>query len=484
MKTLKDILFRVSIDAVQGELNRSVVAITFDSRKVVSQGVFVAQAGENFDGHRFIDQAIKSGATTIICEVLPEVTQTTVTYVRVKDSRLALGQIAANFYDAPSKKLRLVGVTGTNGKTTVTTLLYEIFTRLGYTTGLISTIRTMIGTVAQDSSHTTPDPLQLQESLQAMVNAGVTHCFMEVSSHGIAQKRIEGLTFAGGVFTNLSHDHLDFHKTFAQYRDVKKEFLDHLTEQAFALVNADDKNAAYMLQNCSAKHKKYALKTQADYRVKILENQFEGMLLSFQQTEVWTQLVGTYNASNLLAVYAVAQELGVPSDVLFPQMSLLRNVEGRFEVMRLKDRVVIIDFAHTPDALKNVLQTINAIRTQNETLYTLIGCGGDRDAEKRPDMGRIAAQESNRVIFTSDNPRNESPELILKEMMAGVAAEDYKKTLTITSREEAIQAVSRMAAEGDVVLIAGKGHEKYQEINGERLPFDDSALAQKYFTEI
>ena len=484
MKTLKDILFRVSIDAVQGELNRSVVAIAFDSRKVVSQGVFVAQAGENFDGHRFIDQAIKSGATTIICEVLPEVTQETVTYVRVKDSRLALGQIAANFYDAPSKKLQLVGVTGTNGKTTVTTLLYEIFTRLGYTTGLISTIRTMIGTVAQDSSHTTPDPLQLQESLQAMVDAGVTHCFMEVSSHGIAQKRIEGLTFAGGVFTNLSHDHLDFHKTFAQYRDVKKEFLDHLTEQAFALVNADDKNAAYMLQNCSAKHKKYALKTQADYRVKILENQFEGMLLSFQQTEVWTQLVGTYNASNLLGVYAVAQELGVPSDVLFPQMSLLKNVEGRFEVMRLQDRVVIIDFAHTPDALKNVLQTINTIRTQNETLYTLIGCGGDRDAEKRPDMGRIAAQESNRVIFTSDNPRNESPELILKEMMAGVAPEDYKKTLTITSREEAIQAVSRMAVEGDVVLIAGKGHEKYQEINGERLPFDDSALAQKYFTEI
>ena len=484
MKTLKDILFRVSIDAVQGELDRPVVAIAFDSRKVVPQGMFVAQAGENFDGHRFIEKAIKTGATTVVCEVLPELMQADVTYVRVEDSRLALGQMAANFYDAPSTKLRLIGVTGTNGKTTVTTLLYDIFTRLGYTTGLISTIRTMIATVAQDSSHTTPDPLQLQESLQAMVDAGVTHCFMEVSSHGIAQKRIEGLTFAGGVFTNLSHDHLDFHKTFAQYRDVKKEFFDQLSEEAFALVNADDKNAAYMLQNCSAKHIKYALKTQADYRVKILENQFEGMLLSFQQTEVWTQLVGTYNASNLLAVGAVAQELGVPAEVLFPQMSLLKNVEGRFEVLRLQNRVVIVDFAHTPDALKNVLQTINAIRTQNETLYTLIGCGGDRDAEKRPEMGKIAAQESNRVIFTSDNPRNESPENILKEMMGGVAPEDYKKTLSITSREEAIQAVSRMAAEGDVVLIAGKGHEKYQEINGERLPFDDSALAQKYFTEI
>ena len=484
MKALKDILFRVSIDAVQGELDRPVVAIAFDSRKVVPQGMFVAQAGENFDGHRFIDQAIKTGATTVVCEVLPERMQADVTYVRVGDSRLALGQMAANFYDAPSTKLRLVGVTGTNGKTTVTTLLYDIFTRLGYTTGLISTIRTMIGTVAQDSSHTTPDPLQLQESLKTMVDAGVTHCFMEVSSHGIAQKRIEGLTFAGGVFTNLSHDHLDFHKTFAQYRDVKKEFFDQLSEEAFALVNADDKNAAYMLQNCSAKNTKYALKTQADYRVKILENQFEGMLLSFQQTEVWTQLVGTYNASNLLAVGAVAQELGVPAEVLFPQMSLLKNVEGRFEVLRLQNRVVIVDFAHTPDALKNVLQTINAIRTQNETLYTLIGCGGDRDAEKRPEMGKIAAQESNRVIFTSDNPRNESPENIIKEMMAGVAPEDYKKTLSITSREEAIQAVSRMAAEGDVVLIAGKGHEKYQEIKGERLPFDDSALAQKYFTEI
>lgn len=484
MKALKDILFRVSIDAVQGELDRPVVAIAFDSRKVVPQGMFVAQAGENFDGHRFIDQAIQAGATTVVCEVLPELMQADITYVRVGDSRLALGQMAANFYDAPSTKLQLVGVTGTNGKTTVTTLLYDIFTRLGYTTGLISTIRTMIGTVAQDSSHTTPDPLQLQESLKAMVDAGVTHCFMEVSSHGIAQKRIEGLTFAGGVFTNLSHDHLDFHKTFAQYRDVKKEFFDQLSEEAFVLVNADDKNAAYMLQNCSAKHIKYALKTQADYRVKILENQFEGMLLSFQQTEVWTQLVGTYNASNLLAVCAVAQELGVPAEVLFPQMSLLKNVEGRFEVLRLQNRVVIVDFAHTPDALKNVLQTINAIRTQNETLYTLIGCGGDRDAEKRPEMGKVAAQESNRVIFTSDNPRNESPENILKEMMAGVAPEDYKKTLSITSREEAIQAVSRMAAEGDVVLIAGKGHEKYQEINGERLPFDDSALAQKYFTEI
>lgn len=484
MKILKDLLFGVSLEAVQGELGKEVASIAFDSRKIKTNTLFVAQKGEVVDGHDYIDQAIAAGAHIVVCEDLPSSMQTDLTYVKVADSRLALAQIAANFYDHPSAQLSLVGITGTNGKTTVATLLFETFTQLGYKTGLISTIRTIIGDQILPSTHTTPDPIQLQASLQAMVKEGVTHCFMEVSSHGIAQKRIEGLHFRGGVFTNLSHDHLDYHLTFANYRDVKKAFFDALPKEAFGLVNADDKNALYMLQNCKAHHRKYALKSQADYRAKILENQFEGMLLSVDQTELWTQLIGAYNASNILATYGVACELGISKEELFRVLSLQKNVEGRFEVLRVNQRVVIVDFAHTPDALKNVLDTINSIRTKNETLYTLVGCGGDRDPQKRPDMGRIAARESDKVIFTSDNPRSESPEEILAHMMAGVAAEDFKKVLKISAREDAIQAVSRMASEGDVVLIAGKGHEKYQEINGERIPFDDSQLAQQFFNEI
>lgn len=484
MKFLKDILFRVALEAVRGELDIEIQSIAFDSRAVDSAGVFVALKGELFDGHRFIDQAIAAGAHAIVCEEFPSQLQPKVTYVRVTDSREALGHIAANFYGRPSESLYLIGVTGTNGKTTVTTLLYEAFTQLGYSSGLLSTIKTIIGVEELPSTHTTPDPIQIQKALATMLAAGVTHCFMEVSSHGINQKRIEGLHFTGGVFTNLSHDHLDYHKTFANYRNAKKTFFDQLTSEGFALINADDKNGLYMLQNCVAKHRKYALKSMADYRAKILENQFDGMLLALDQTEVWTQLVGNYNASNILAVYAVARELGVPAEEIIPQLSLLQNVEGRFEVFRINERTVIVDFAHTPDALNNVLSTINQIRTKNETLFTLVGCGGDRDPEKRPEMGRIAAKHSNQVIFTSDNPRSESPEAILEQMIAGVAPEHFKRTLKITSREEAIQAVSRMTAPGDVVLIAGKGHEKYQEINGERHPFDDGALAQKYFTEI
>ncbi|MBL4662873.1 MAG: UDP-N-acetylmuramoyl-L-alanyl-D-glutamate--2,6-diaminopimelate ligase, partial [Flavobacteriaceae bacterium] len=408
-----------------------------------------------------------------------------ITYVQVADSQQALAFMATNFYENPSENLKLVGITGTNGKTTVSSLLYQLFKDMGYVVGLISTIKIMVGDTEYTTTHTTPDSLTINRYLQEMVDAGVEFCFMEVSSHGIHQKRTEGLRFVGGVFTNLSHDHLDYHKDFKEYRDVKKLFFDQLPKQAFALVNIDDKNGPVMLQNTSAKKYTYALKTLADYKAQILENQFSGLLLKINNDELWVKLIGSFNAYNLLSIYATAQLLGLESIEILRHMSLLESVDGRFQYnVTPKNITAIIDYAHTPDALKNVLETINTIRTGNEELITVVGCGGDRDVEKRPKMGQIAAQLSTKVIFTSDNPRSENPDTIIEQIEGGVPAEHFKRTLSITNRKQAIKRACQMAEDGDIILIAGKGHETYQEVNGERKDFDDYKIVNELLTAL
>lgn len=481
MKFLKDILYKISVTAVHGSTDIVVDAIQFDSREVSKQTLFVAQKGLVFDGHKFIDSVINSGANAIICEKLPETLVSGISYVQVEDSDKALAIASANFYDNPSSKLKLIGVTGTNGKTTIATLLYELFKKAGYKAGLLSTVKIVVDRKEFTATHTTPNSLLINHYLNEMVEVGVDFCFMEVSSHGIHQKRTEGLHFEGGVFTNLTHDHLDYHKTFKEYRDVKKSFFDSLPKTAFALVNIDDKNGMVMLQNTKAKKYTYAQKTMADFKVKILENQFAGLLLNIDENEVWVKLIGSFNAYNLLAVYGVSQLLGLDKTEALMFVSELDNVSGRFQHFISNDGVTaVIDYAHTPDALKNVLETINDIRTGKEEVITVVGCGGNRDKEKRPVMGRIASQLSSQVIFTSDNPRNEDPQTILNEIEAGVESQNFKKTLTILDREQAIKTASKLAQKGDIILIAGKGHETYQEVNGERSHFDDYEKIKQY----
>jgi len=474
MKQLKDLLFGVQIEATLGRTDLLVKQISFDSRAIKPGDLFVAIKGDSIDGHLFIDKAIANGAIAVIGEQKPKHFPQEVVWIATKNSRAALAILASNYYNQPSKALKLVGVTGTNGKTTTTSLLYRLFEKAGYATGHLSTIVVKYLSKEIPATHTTPDPLQINAHLSAMVEAGVEVCFMEVSSHGISQDRIKGLSFAGGVFTNLSHDHLDYHKSFAVYRDVKKQFFDYLPKTAFALTNADDKNGLYMLQNCVAKQYSFGLNNFADYQAKVLETQFSGMLLQINQQEVWTTLVGQFNASNLLVVFAVANLMELEEMDTLSIISTLKNVKGRFQTFTTPNKAtVIVDYAHTPDALENVLQTISKIRTKNETLLTIVGCGGNRDQEKRPIMARVAAAFSDKVIFTSDNPREEDPEEIIDQMEAGVAPEDYKKTLRITQRKAAIKAACMELSEGDVLLIAGKGHENYQEINGVKTPFDD-----------
>jgi len=474
VKKLKDILYKVAVEAVYGSTDVSVNILVFDSRKVTKNDVFIALKGTVVDAHQYIPSVIESGASVIICEDLPENTLENIVYVLVKDSKEALAIMADNFYENPSQKLKLIGITGTNGKTTIATLLYNLFKAAGFKVGLLSTVKILVDNDEFTATHTTPDSLMINHYLKMMVDSGVTHCFMEVSSHGIHQKRTKGLFFTGGIFTNLSHDHLDYHSSFAEYRDVKKSFFDDLPKSAFALVNIDDKNGGVMLQNTVAKKHSYALKTIADYKAKIIENQLNGLLLNINTHEVWTKLIGNFNAYNLLAIYATADLLEIEELESLRLLSGLESVSGRFQYLVSESGITaIVDYAHTPDALKNVLETINTIRTHNEKVITVVGCGGDRDKIKRPKMAHIATQLSNQTIFTSDNPRSENPQTIIDEMEAGVAPQNFKKYISIVDRKQAIKTASAMAEKGDILLIAGKGHEAYQEIHGVRTHFDD-----------
>lgn len=485
MKLLKDILFGVSLTAVSGTTICSVNAVRFDSRKVQMDDVFVAIKGTLTDGHKFISKAIELGARVIVCEELPANLVNEITYVEVANGNTALAIMASNFYDNPSKNLKLVGVTGTNGKTTVTSLLYQLFKKAGYKVGLISTIKIMVDDAEYATTHTTPDALVINHHLSLMNSAGVEFCFMEVSSHGIHQKRTEGLVFVGAIFTNLSHDHLDYHKTFAEYRDTKKKLFDKLPSKAFALTNIDDKNGLVMLQNTGARKYTYALNNYADYRAQILENQFDGQLLKINENELWTRLIGHFNAYNMLAIYATADLLGLEKLETLRLLSELENVDGRFQYYISEQKITaIVDYAHTPDALKNVLETINTLRTGNENVITVVGCGGDRDRSKRPVMGNIAGEMSNKVIFTSDNPRTESPTEIIKEMQAGVEPQHTNKILAIENREQAIRTACQLASANDIILVAGKGHETYQETNGQRTDFDDFKIIKEVLQQL
>jgi UDP-N-acetylmuramoyl-L-alanyl-D-glutamate--2,6-diaminopimelate ligase len=480
LKYLKDIVSDIRITNLTGSADIMILSLQFDSRIVVPGSVFFAVKGTTTDGHQYIDQAIEKGAVAIVCEVLPEIINDKVTYLRVEDSADAMGRIASNFYGNPSGKLNLVGITGTNGKTTTVTLLYELFRLLGHKTGLISTILIKINETIIPSSHTTPDSLQLNQMMAKMVDEGCTHCFMEVSSHAVDQKRIAGLTFKGGVFTNLTHDHLDYHNTFDSYLKAKKSFFDGLSADAFALINKDDKNGMVMVQNTRAKTFTYSLQTLADFRCRILENQFHGLQLNIGGDDCWFRLIGRFNAYNILVVYSTAELLGGERSRILEVLTALKPVEGRFNSLTFKDNVTaIVDYAHTPDALRNVLETINAIRSHEEQLITVIGAGGNRDAAKRPVMAHIACMLSDKVILTSDNPRFENPETIIDDMKKGVDAEFAKKLMVIINRREAIHAASMMARHGDILLVAGKGHEKYQEIKGVRYPFDDKEVLRE-----
>ena len=485
MKNLKDILYKVAVEAVYGTTDRLINSIQFDSRKVQDKGLFVAIKGTVSDGHKFIDDVISKGVSVIVCQDLPLQRNNGVTFVVVRDSNEALAIIASNFYDNPSEKLKLIGITGTNGKTTIATLLYNLFKKAGYKSGLLSTVKVLVNDEEFPATHTTPNSITINTYLQKMVAAGVEFCFMEVSSHGIDQKRSEGLNFDGGIFTNLSHDHLDYHNSFAEYRDVKKSFFDNLPKSAFALVNIDDKNGRVMLQNTKAKQYTYALKTVADYKAKILENELNGLLLKINNNEIWTRLIGTFNAYNLLAIYATADLLGIEQLENLRLLSELESVSGRFEYTISDTGITaIIDYAHTPDALKNVLETINAIRTYNEKVITVVGCGGDRDKTKRPKMAHIASELSDQTIFTSDNPRTEDPQSIIDDMEVGVEPQNYKKTLSIVDRKQAIKTASQLADKGDILLIAGKGHETYQEVNGVKSDFDDYKIVTAILKEL
>jgi UDP-N-acetylmuramoyl-L-alanyl-D-glutamate--2,6-diaminopimelate ligase len=483
LKTLSDILYKVRLIEVSGSTAIQVSDICFDSRKVEPGSLFVAISGGHFDGHDYIMQAFHDGAVAIICEEFPKQQSDEITYVKVADSSLALGQIASNFYDHPSEKMKVIGVTGTNGKTTIATLLFNLFRSLGYKAGLISTVCNKIEDTEIPSTHTTPDSLTLNQLFSMMVVEDCQYCFMEVSSHAVVQERIAGIQFAGGVFTNLTHDHLDFHKTFSEYLKAKKRFFDELSPAAFALTNLDDKNGTVMVQNTKASRKFYSLKTLTDFRAKIVENRVDGLQLNIDGNDVWFRLVGNFNAYNLLAIYGTAVLLGEEPSVVLTAMSNLNAVEGRFDYVKSDIGIVgIVDYAHTPDALLNVLNTIENLRTGNEQIITVVGCGGDRDRTKRPVMARIAAEKSDRVILTSDNPRSEDPEAIIAEMQQGIDPILARKTISIVNRREAIKTACALALPGDIILVAGKGHEKYQEIKGLRHHFDDKETMNEFLT--
>lgn len=474
MKLLKDILYKAGTDAVFGSTNIAIEQIAFDSRKVGKFTAFVAMRGTVVDGHDFIDKAVALGAVAVICEEVPVQLAPEVTYIQVKDSSVALAHMADNFYDHPSGKLSLIGVTGTNGKTTTVTLLYNLFKQLGYKCGVLSTVRNIIGTEVLPATHTTPDSLALNQLLAKMVEKGCAYCFMEVSSHAVEQNRILGLEFSVGVFTNISHDHLDYHKTFDRYILAKKKFFDALPQGAFALINSDDAQGETMYADTRAFKRTYGLKSMADFRAKVIENQLTGLHLHISESDLFSKLVGGFNAYNILAVYAVAMLLGEEKLDVLTTISALDAVEGRFQIIKSAGNVTaVVDYAHTPDALENVLQTIRSIRTGNERVITVVGCGGNRDAEKRPIMARISCDLSDQVVLTADNPRNEDPNLIIADMQKGIDPVGQRKSIAVVDRREAIKMACTLANPGDIVLVAGKGHEKYQEINGEKLPFDD-----------
>lgn len=482
MKLLKDILYKAGMVEVEGDMNLAIESVHMDSRKVKGFSLFVAINGSLEDGHDFIEGAITKGAKAIVCEKFPNELRSDVTYVKVKSAGDALGFIAANFYEHPSSKLSLIGITGTNGKTTTVTLLFDLYRALGYKCGLISTVTNRIGKEVLDATHTTPDPISLQQLFAQMVEKKVTHCFMEVSSHAIHQGRIAGAEFDIGVFTNITHDHLDYHGTFDEYIKAKKFFFDRLSSSAHALYNMDDPHGEIMVQNCSAHKHSYAIRSMAEFRARIIENHFDGLHLMLDGNDLYSKLVGGFNAYNLLTAYSTAMLLGEDKLSILTAISGLDPVIGRFQYQRgPRNIMAIVDYAHTPDALKNVLKTIQEIRTGNERVITVVGCGGDRDKGKRPVMAAVACEFSDKVVLTSDNPRSEDPHSIIEDMQAGVEGQHYKKTLSIENRKEAIRTACSLAESGDILLIAGKGHEKYQEVNGERLPFDDYEILTETF---
>ena len=474
MIKIEEILKGITVVSVTGTKNKSISGVEFDSRKVKKDSLFVAVKGYKSDGHEFINSAIASGALAIICEKLPEKPEKNITWIITDDSARALGMAASNYFGNPSSLLKLVGVTGTNGKTTIATLLYRMFLRLGYKCGLFSTVCNYINETELEATHTTPDPVQLNRLMAEMVREGCDYAFMEVSSHSADQKRIAGLVFAGGIFTNLTHDHLDYHKTFDNYLAAKKSFFDSLPPGSFALANIDDRNGRVMLQNCQARKFTFSVRGMADFRCNLIEQSFEGMGLKIQGEEVWTRFVGDFNASNLLAVYAASELLGASKKEILTIMSDLHPVSGRLEVIKSPGGISgIVDYAHTPDALLNVIETINKIREGGVQLITVVGAGGDRDRTKRPEMAAISAEGSTKVILTSDNPRTEDPEKILDEMESGITPDLKRKTLRISDRHEAIKTAVMLANKGDVILIAGKGHETYQDVMGVKHHFDD-----------
>ncbi|HYG01909.1 MAG TPA: UDP-N-acetylmuramoyl-L-alanyl-D-glutamate--2,6-diaminopimelate ligase [Chryseosolibacter sp.] len=480
MQELKDILYKVPLTSSYGDMTSIIKGICSDSRKVKDGFAFIAVKGTLSDGHTFIEKAIASGASVIVCEKMPATIQDNVTYVTVKDSAFSLGIIASNFFGTPSEKLKLVGVTGTNGKTTTVTLLYKLFSALGYNVGMISTVDNRIIDDVVPSTHTTPDPIALNELLKRMVEKGCTHAFMEVSSHAVDQERIAGIKFAGAIFTNITHDHLDYHKTFENYIRAKKKYFDELSSDAFALVNADDKRGMVMLQNTKATKYTFGLKKMVDFKGKIITNSIEGLELEVADKSVWFKMIGDFNAYNLLGVYGTAILLGEEAEEVLTQLSSLHGAPGRFELVLPGAKVTaIVDYAHTPDALKNVLETIAEFRSGTESVITVVGCGGNRDTTKRPLMASIACKLSDKVVLTSDNPRDEDPLAIIKDMQGGILPTEAKKTLVIADREEAIKTACMMAKEKDIVLIAGKGHETYQEIKGVKYPFDDREVVER-----
>ncbi|MFT4544547.1 MAG: UDP-N-acetylmuramoyl-L-alanyl-D-glutamate--2,6-diaminopimelate ligase [Bacteroidia bacterium] len=485
MKLLKDILYRAGIEEVIGSTNVAIESICIDSRLAKKFSLFISVKGTLVDGHKFIETAAEQGALAIVCEELPETLLPEVNYIQVKNSRFAAGIIASNFYDNPSENLKLVGITGTNGKTTCVTLLYELFIQLGYKVGLISTVRNLINGEEIKATHTTPDPISLNALLADMVEVGCEYCFMEVSSHALDQHRVAGINFTGAIFTNISHDHLDYHKTFDHYIKSKKMLFDNLPSTSFALVNMDDRNGDVMVQNTKAKVITYGLKSMADRKAKILENNLTGLILNIDGQEVITRLIGSFNAYNILSVYGAAIELKEEKLQILTTLSNLHSPEGRFEFIKTENNILgIVDYAHTPDALKNVLSTIRGLRTGNEKIITLVGCGGDRDKSKRPEMARIAAEGSDKVILTSDNPRSEDPEAILADMKKGLDPVLIRKAVSIADRAEAIRTACMLVQPGDIILVAGKGHEKYQEIKGEKHPFDDMEVLSTNLKQI
>jgi len=485
LKELKEILFGVNIDSVYGDTNLSISGISFDSRQIKQNNIFIAIKGYDLDGHNYIDQSINSGASVVVCEKLPKkINEYEIVFIKVKCSKTALYTISSNFYGNPSSKIDLIGVTGTNGKTTITSLLYKLFNNQGIKSGLISTISIEYEEFTENSKNTTPDPVLLNHHLNEMVKRNIKVCFIEVSSHGIKQKRVFGNDFKGIVYTNLTHDHIDYHKTFKDYRDTKKEVFDTLNKNSFALINIDDKNGNFMTQNSSARVYTYSIKSKSNFSCRIVEQQLNGMLLNIENSEIWTKLIGEFNAYNVLAIYSVGKIYEIDSLNLLTNISELNSVQGRLQSFLSNSNVtVIIDYAHTPDAVENVLSTINKIKKSNQNLITVIGCGGDRDKAKRSMIGKICSDLSYKVIFTSDNPRSENPESIIKDIVSGVSNYNNNKILVEIERSKAIEEAKKNSEEGDIVLIAGKGHENYQILKNEVIKFDDFKIAKKIFNK-